>query len=47
MLKIPNELFYDGDLVARGSKISYSMFDNKILINKKFPIIFHGIIGKD
>jgi hypothetical protein len=24
----PNELFYDGDLVARGTNISYSMFDN-------------------
>uniref|UniRef100_A0A671PS43 RNA helicase n=1 Tax=Sinocyclocheilus anshuiensis TaxID=1608454 RepID=A0A671PS43_9TELE len=48
ILKIPNELFYDGELVACAEKIiscQYCTWEH--LPKSEFPVIFHGVIGKD
>uniref|UniRef100_A0A672P708 RNA helicase n=1 Tax=Sinocyclocheilus grahami TaxID=75366 RepID=A0A672P708_SINGR len=48
ILKIPNELFYDGELVACADKIiscQYCTWEH--LPKSGFPVIFHGVIGKD
>jgi helicase MOV-10 len=48
ILKFPNNKFYNGDLEVCGDRRHISRFiGSNILVNKKFPIIFHGIIGKD
>jgi len=48
ILKFPNERFYDGDVEQCGEKkIINAFLDWPHLPNKKFPIIFHGICGKD
>lgn len=48
ILNFSNEKFYSGDLQACGDSDSINSFLNKnILINPSFPIIFHGIVGKD
>jgi helicase MOV-10 len=46
-LKIPNELFYDDDLVSSAGDISNSMLNWALLPNSKFPIIFDGIEGQE
>uniref|UniRef100_A0A8C2FQR2 RNA helicase n=1 Tax=Cyprinus carpio TaxID=7962 RepID=A0A8C2FQR2_CYPCA len=48
ILKIPNELFYDGELVPCADEIisrQYCMWEH--LPKSGFPVIFHGVIGKD
>ncbi|KAJ8258035.1 hypothetical protein GJAV_G00192420 [Gymnothorax javanicus] len=48
ILKIPNELFYEGELQAHADEIlrnAYCSWEH--LPRKGFPVIFHGIIGKD
>ncbi|XP_050973679.1 putative helicase mov-10-B.1 [Labeo rohita] len=48
ILKIPNEMFYDGELLACADMIissQYCMWDH--LPKKGFPVIFHGVVGKD
>uniref|UniRef100_A0A8C1YHK8 RNA helicase n=1 Tax=Cyprinus carpio TaxID=7962 RepID=A0A8C1YHK8_CYPCA len=58
ILKIPNELFYDGELVPCADEIisrQYCMWEHlpKSKVQQKdfrdqgFPVIFHGVIGKD
>ncbi|XP_051949737.1 putative helicase mov-10-B.1 [Xyrauchen texanus] len=48
ILKVPNELFYDGELVACADLISSSQYCTwEHLPKKQFPVIFHGVIGKD
>ncbi|KAG5651196.1 hypothetical protein H0H81_009525 [Sphagnurus paluster] len=48
ILKFPNERFYDSELEQCGSpKVINSFIGYPLLPNKKFPIIFHGIVGKD
>jgi helicase MOV-10 len=48
ILKFPNESFYRGDLQAFASRQVIDSFINKaILPNPRFPILFHGIVGKD
>uniref|UniRef100_A0A667Y223 RNA helicase n=1 Tax=Myripristis murdjan TaxID=586833 RepID=A0A667Y223_9TELE len=46
ILKIPNELFYDGELEPCADKETIS-FDWEGLPNKHFPVIFHGVVGCD
>ncbi|KAG6811022.1 hypothetical protein H0H92_009325 [Tricholoma furcatifolium] len=48
ILKFPNERFYDGELVPAGggTKIN-SYLGWSHLPNPKFPIVFHGINGRD
>jgi helicase MOV-10 len=48
ILKFPNEKFYNGDLQACGDPVVIDHFlDQSILVNRHFPVIFHGIVGKD
>ena len=48
ILKFPNEKFYNGDLEACGDRrVIDSFIGSRILIHQNFPIIFHGILGKD
>ena len=48
ILKFPNERFYKGDLQASAPRKVIDSFINKtILPNPRFPILFHGIVGKD
>uniref|UniRef100_A0A1B6CXC3 RNA helicase n=1 Tax=Clastoptera arizonana TaxID=38151 RepID=A0A1B6CXC3_9HEMI len=48
ILSVPNDLFYDKDLKSEGhsSLIERGIGWNK-LPNKKFPLIFHGVVGID
>ncbi|KAG6825942.1 hypothetical protein H0H92_001791 [Tricholoma furcatifolium] len=48
ILKFPNERFYEGELVQSGDTKAINRFlGSSYLPNKNFPIIFHGIRGKD
>ncbi|XP_041952751.1 putative helicase mov-10-B.1 isoform X1 [Alosa sapidissima] len=48
ILKIPNDLFYDGELVASADEMSTHMYCTwEHLPKQNFPLIFHGVIGKD
>jgi helicase MOV-10 len=48
ILKFPNENFYDGDLQQCGDpKVINSFLGSSYLPSKQFPIVFHGISGKD
>lgn len=47
ILKVPNELFYDGDLVAAGNEHIglFSGWDH--LKKTDFPLLFHHVEGQD
>ena len=48
ILKFPNEAFYGGDLQASARRQLIDDFINTaILPNPEFPILFHGIVGRD
>nr|XP_019952231.1 PREDICTED: putative helicase mov-10-B.2 isoform X1 [Paralichthys olivaceus] len=48
ILKIPNELFYDNEVQEFADKRDREMYCNwEYLPKKGFPVIFHGVIGKD
>ncbi|XP_047446737.1 putative helicase mov-10-B.2 [Mugil cephalus] len=48
ILKIPNELFYDGDLEVCADEILRNSFCGwEWLPKRNFPVIFHGVIGVD
>ncbi|XP_049938320.1 putative helicase MOV-10 [Schistocerca serialis cubense] len=47
ILKVPNELFYDNELKACGGDITTRACKWSQLPKKGFPIIFHGVKGKD
>ncbi|XP_053562625.1 helicase MOV-10 [Bombina bombina] len=48
ILRIPNELFYENELqVAADELVSNSYCNWDTLPRKGFPIIFHGVLGKD
>ncbi|KAK7067800.1 Helicase MOV-10, partial [Halocaridina rubra] len=48
ILKLPNEMFYDGELnVCADPLITTSMCSWKELPKKNFPLIFHAVRGKD
>ncbi|XP_046896067.1 putative helicase mov-10-B.1 [Hypomesus transpacificus] len=48
ILKIPNELFYDGELQVFADKIVRNSYCNWEHLQKQgFPIIFHGVTGRD
>ncbi|KAK1898299.1 putative helicase mov-10-B.1 [Dissostichus eleginoides] len=48
ILKIPNELFYAGQLQPYADKATYSAYcDWECLPRKGFPLIFHGVAGTD
>ena len=48
ILKFPNDEFYRGDLIACGDPMTtqcLARWDG--LVKKNFPVIFHGLKGKD
>ncbi|RDB30431.1 putative helicase MOV-10 [Hypsizygus marmoreus] len=48
ILKFPNERFYEGELEQCGDKKTINAFlGSSYLPNKDFPIVFHGLCGKD
>jgi superfamily I DNA and/or RNA helicase len=48
ILEIPNKLFYDNQLEARGDKrIINSMLKWDKLPNAEIPIVFHGVNGRE
>ncbi|KAJ7150890.1 P-loop containing nucleoside triphosphate hydrolase protein [Mycena crocata] len=48
ILKFPNERFYKGELQQCGDpRVINAYIDSPLLPNKKFPIVFHAISGKD
>lgn len=48
ILTLPNEEFYDGELQVKANEmVTRSLCEWEHLPKKKFPIIFHGIEGKD
>nr|XP_060628672.1 helicase MOV-10 isoform X1 [Anolis sagrei ordinatus] len=48
ILKFPNDKFYDGELQEHGDHcITHSYCKWKELVQKGFPIIFHGVCGED
>ncbi|XP_067269748.1 putative helicase mov-10-B.1 [Pseudorasbora parva] len=48
ILKVPNELFYDGELLPCADEISSNQYCNwEHLPKRGFPVIFHGVVGKD
>ncbi|XP_063063828.1 putative helicase mov-10-B.1 [Engraulis encrasicolus] len=48
ILKVPNDLFYEGELIASADEVATSMYCNwEHLPKKGFPVIFHGVVGKD
>lgn len=47
ILKVPNDLFYDNELKAFGGDITLMACKWSNLPKKDFPIIFHGVKGKD
>ena len=47
ILKVPNDLFYDGDLVPTGDPIvTHSLCHWNQLPTKTFPLLFHGVEGE-
>ncbi|KAM4701901.1 helicase MOV-10 [Discoglossus pictus] len=48
ILYVPNDLFYDNELLAEADEmITHSYCSWEKLPRKGFPIIFHGVLGKD
>ncbi|KAM6925346.1 putative helicase mov-10-B.1 [Xenentodon cancila] len=48
ILKIPNELFYDGELLACAEEYSRNFYCSwEYLPKLNFPVIFHGVAGID
>jgi len=48
ILEVPNQLFYDGELKAVGDEMKTNFLCQWAgLPQKRFPIIFHGVLGKD
>ena len=51
ILKLPNQFFYDNDLIASGNRAILDNFLNvnsdDILPNKNFPLVFHSSAGEN
>ncbi|KAG8038438.1 hypothetical protein G9C98_006134 [Cotesia typhae] len=47
ILSVPNDLFYEGELVAMGSMHTTRAVDWPMLPRKNFPVIFHAVKGKE
>ncbi|KAM6980838.1 putative helicase mov-10-B.1 [Aplochiton taeniatus] len=48
VLKVPNELFYENELQIFADKTQREIYCNwEHLPQKGFPVIFHGVMGKD
>jgi helicase MOV-10 len=48
ILKLPNDMFYDGELIAAGNVLkTHDMTRWEYLPNMKFPLIFHAMCGEN
>ena len=48
ILQYPNDRFYNSELQTYGDSVMVRSLENAEALEKKgFPIIFHGVIGKD
>jgi helicase MOV-10 len=48
ILKVPNELFYNNELIASADKLlRESLCQWSELPKKGFPVMFHGVMGQD
>lgn len=47
ILKVPNDLFYHGQLQAEGNEFTHTFEGWEHLKNAKFPVIFHHVEGED
>ena len=48
ILKLPNNMFYDGELVAEGNPLkTFDMIRWEYLPNAKFPLFFHAVFGEN
>lgn len=47
IIKIPNELFYENDLIDRSGLEARSLLRWDCLLNPEFPLIFHGVAGEN
>lgn len=48
ILEYPNRIFYRGELQAHGDPvITHSLLGYERLPRKGFPIVFHGVVGRD
>lgn len=48
ILRFPNEQFYKSELTVCGPLQTINYFvDSSLLVNKKFPVVFHAIPGQD
>ncbi|EIN09075.1 P-loop containing nucleoside triphosphate hydrolase protein [Punctularia strigosozonata HHB-11173 SS5] len=48
ILTFANQQFYDGELEACGDPaMTHSLLRSEVLVKRGFPIVFHGITGKD
>ena len=48
ILEMPNELFYDSELVPHADKMVREMLCHwEGLPKRGFPIVFHGVVGRD
>ena len=48
ILRFPNDMFYNGELQPMGVRdITHSLLQSDVLVKKGFPIVFHGIVGKE
>lgn len=45
ILKLPNDMFYDSKLQAKGSSVVNDAIGWNSLPNKNFPMIFHNVKG--
>ncbi|KAI5120114.1 hypothetical protein M0805_002198 [Coniferiporia weirii] len=48
IISFPNQEFYGNELIPRGDPaVTHSLLRRDILVNSDFPIVFHGVAGKD
>lgn len=48
ILRVPNESFYDGELIPCADEAARSMLCNWPGLPKPgFPLVFHGVVGRD
>ncbi|KAH8112754.1 P-loop containing nucleoside triphosphate hydrolase protein [Phellopilus nigrolimitatus] len=48
IIAFSNREFYDNELIPRGDPaVTHSLLRRDVLVNPEFPIVFHGVTGKD
>jgi len=47
ILHIPNNSFYNDELIPCADKASQSLCDWSGLAKRGFPVVFHGVVGRD